>query len=653
MIAQLAGQQSSIPRNIMAGAWSRRFSWGRVAKALIRFVAVFACVGGDANMALAADTALAADAARTTDTVSPERISELILQLGAPRFQLREQAEAELAALGNAAYEAIHESRNHEDIEIRLRARRLVERLQYRFLVDAVPGPLRRFVADFDQQPESTRRQRIDQLALLLPHQGAGLLTRIARFENSDELAQYAALQILAEPLPDDEAVLSQVAEAIVESGGTSQRAPLRWLRTFAKSLHDPAGACEEYESLIEEAENEPIGLGPSRLLAGNSEQATLALRQLKLVLGDTCARAGRQEHALAVYQGLVDGKFDDEEPLITIVDWLLKHKAWQAIVNAAASQDAWFEQAPVLLFGWAEALLQLEQPEASQPIAERAFALLAKRDAYVRYVTAWYLEDQRGLYDWAEKEYRELMKLESAGEREERLRSALRLSEMLHDLQRDGEAGEVLQQVLQESEQEAQLMDMLTSQLGRSEADVRSRMYYFFAAQSQRDGDRESALQHLKDGFKVNPHDVELLIARYRLDQPPPEFHQETRQAVAATARQIRGNIEVYRRQAETAQDPANRLQAMSLLSTELNQLAWLVSNTEGNYREALRCSQRSLEFEPGEAGYLDTLGRSYFSLGDIENAIKAQRTAVQRSPHELQIQRQLTLFESSMNRG
>lgn len=76
-------------------------------------------------------------------------------------------------------------------------------------------------------------------------------------------------------------------------------------------------------------------------------------------------------------------------------------------------------------------------------------------------------------------------------------------------------------------------------------------------------------------------------------------------------------------------------------------NQLAWLVGNTFGDYDEAVRLSQRSLEIRPDYAGYLDTLGRCYYAKGDFENAIKYQSQAVKLDPHSGQIQRQLALFK------
>jgi tetratricopeptide (TPR) repeat protein len=89
---------------------------------------------------------------------------------------------------------------------------------------------------------------------------------------------------------------------------------------------------------------------------------------------------------------------------------------------------------------------------------------------------------------------------------------------------------------------------------------------------------------------------------------------------------------------------------------ATPYNQWAWLISNTEGDYQQAIRYSHRSLELIPAAAGesagasYLDTLGRCYYAAGDLENAVKYQRQAVAKVNYMQIMQRQLELFEKAL---
>ena len=79
-------------------------------------------------------------------------------------------------------------------------------------------------------------------------------------------------------------------------------------------------------------------------------------------------------------------------------------------------------------------------------------------------------------------------------------------------------------------------------------------------------------------------------------------------------------------------------------------NQYAWLVGNTEGDFDEAVRCARKSLELQPEEGGYYDTLAHVYFGKGDLENAVKYQTKAAQLDPHSGLIRGKLELFRKKL---
>ena len=83
--------------------------------------------------------------------------------------------------------------------------------------------------------------------------------------------------------------------------------------------------------------------------------------------------------------------------------------------------------------------------------------------------------------------------------------------------------------------------------------------------------------------------------------------------------------------------------------LAEHYNQYAWLISNTEGDQQQALQYSLRSLELSPNEPALLDTAGRCYFAIGDLENALRVQRRAVKLMPHSPPLTRQLAEFEAA----
>jgi tetratricopeptide (TPR) repeat protein len=139
------------------------------------------------------------------------------------------------------------------------------------------------------------------------------------------------------------------------------------------------------------------------------------------------------------------------------------------------------------------------------------------------------------------------------------------------------------------------------------------------------------------------------LLIARFRFRQADDAFREQTTMAIQSATEAYEREILQYQGQVEEGggvlQDSA---MVQGPLAYRLNEYAWLVSNTSGDFTRARRFSRRSLQIDPGNEAYLDTLGRCYFAEGDLENAIKYQQFACERAPHEQLIRRQLESFIS-----
>jgi tetratricopeptide (TPR) repeat protein len=85
--------------------------------------------------------------------------------------------------------------------------------------------------------------------------------------------------------------------------------------------------------------------------------------------------------------------------------------------------------------------------------------------------------------------------------------------------------------------------------------------------------------------------------------------------------------------------------------LARDCNQLAWLLSKCKSSPEEAVNLSLRSLEFYSDNPAYLDTLGRCYFSAGEINEAVRTQRKAVELAPYDRLMRLQLDEFESALH--
>ncbi len=111
------------------------------------FRKLFCLLSGLVLVSLSAPGAAAQDAAAPSGAAGPATaLGELIQQLGDPSYEARERAEAELASQGLAAEAALLEALKEEDVEIRLRASRILDRVRE----DAFESHLAAFIADVD-----------------------------------------------------------------------------------------------------------------------------------------------------------------------------------------------------------------------------------------------------------------------------------------------------------------------------------------------------------------------------------------------------------------------------------------------------------------------------------------------------------------------
>ena len=85
---------------------------------------------------------------------------------------------------------------------------------------------------------------------------------------------------------------------------------------------------------------------------------------------------------------------------------------------------------------------------------------------------------------------------------------------------------------------------------------------------------------------------------------------------------------------------------------ATANNNYAWLVGNTEGDFDEAIRCSRKSVELQPDEGGYYDTLAHVYFGKGDLKNAVKYEAKAAKLDPHSGLVRIALEQFRKNWRR-
>jgi tetratricopeptide (TPR) repeat protein len=356
--------------------------------------------------------------------------------------------------------------------------------------------------------------------------------------------------------------------------------------------------------------------------------------------------RLGRGDQALAVITRTIDLLDGTREQLLETVEWLIQREAWSLVEQVAERFSDQFNESAILLYRLAEAQQHQGREDLADQTAERA--LEQNEGNHQEHILAAYALQERGLFQWAEREYRYVLQLGPTGSQHD-LRARFLFSEMLHDMRRDLDAAQTLQAAVDAMDGDPNIAH-LARRMGHEPGSIRSRMSYFYGEDFRRREQFDEQRRQLEQGAAADPTDADLLIAMYRASRSDPHWHGKTRELIASAAEDLRQQIRTGQQAVATAQNEELRAIYNRQLAGAKNQFAWLVSNTEGDLEEALRCSQRSLELRPATAAYLDTLSRCYFAKGQYEQAVRVQRQAVKLEPFSGQIRRQLELFESTL---
>jgi len=567
-----------------------------------------------------------------------DQVANLIRELGAGDYASRENAQAKLRRMGLDVFDQLYEALTSDDIEIALRARYVLYGLNVRWAQDGDPLRVKELLRFYGEKSEEERRSLVDQLAKLPENQGLAALCRIARFETSNLLSKHAALSVMQRKPNAGATAIASVSQSITASLGTSRREAAHWLRVYVSTLTDPLAGLQQW-ARITDKEEQTLHNTPDR-------SSPELVRDLLRWRADLLDRLGREEERLAVILKTIDLLDGTRQQLLDAVDWLLERRAWSTIEEVAKRFPERFQESTVLLYRLAETQSQSGRHEEAERTADQA--LKSNQDNHHEHLLAAYSLQERGRFEWSDREYRFVVG-HFPPSSQEGLQARIMFSEMLHDLLREKEAGEALRDAVVAMEKDENVR-YLVARLGREPGSIPSRMHYFLAEHARLSGDLKQHVEHLKTAIGHDATDADVLIAIYRASEKDPVWRKETLELIRQAASQFRDEAVEYERQA--AEAPTEDIRAMyhRELATAHNQLAWLVSNTEGDYDEALRASQRSLELRPETAGYIDTLARCFYAKGDYKNAVLHQSHAVELDPHSAQIRRQLEFFRQAL---
>jgi tetratricopeptide (TPR) repeat protein len=569
---------------------------------------------------------------------SDSLITHWIKELGAEQYARREKAQNELRRLGLAAFEALHEAQDHEDVEIALRARYLVHSMAIQWARDDDPSEVRDLLRGYVDKPNEERRGVMDQLSKLPDLQGLPALCRLARFETANLLSKQAALLVLQRGLTAEPPRAARLAGELARELGPSRRTAVRRIERLVDTLKGPTPP--DWDAVVREEE---------RAFRETPEKSSPQIvRDLLRWHAALLEREQRPQEALAAVMRSIELLDGTAEQLLEMADWLIERKAWALVDRLAQRFPERFADQVALSYRLAEAQLRQGRHDLAEQTVQRILQM--RIENHMEHTRTAFALQERGLFEWAEREYRRVIQAGPPGAAHDVQARSL-LGEMLHDQGRELPAAEVLQGAVDVLDKNPRAAETVVRG-GRDPGTLRSRMHFFYAEHFRAAGDKPKQLEHLKQGAKHDAGDADLLIAMYRAQPDDHEWRSAVRKHIQQAAKTFRDQIQQVQQQSTQVDNEEVREVFNHQLALFCNQLAWLIGNTEGDYEEAVRLSRKSLELRPNTAGYLDTLGRCYYAKGDYENAVKYQSRAVELDPHSGLMRRQLELFQRALER-
>lgn len=585
-------------------------------------------------------------------TTTDAEITKLIEDLGADSYFVRTRAKETLQQLGLEAFDDLHGAQFHPDNEIAMAARFLVSSLMVSWSKESDPPEVREALSEYGAQDEVERKSRIDMLAELPEKKGLMALVRLARFETSLRLSRLSALAAMRQPIGGEPAQRRRSVEQILETLGDSERRSAEWLRIYAQDLDSGSYSVDSWRNLIAR-QREQVETAATD--ASNRE----SVLELVRICASRAARADLRDEAIGLATDNIDLIAPTTRDLIDACSWAIDQNLHPFVLQLQQSHRRIFDQDPILLYGAAESQVaagnqadaDLLAVQASKirplPIDDEARDKLQPKEieemAQTHRTIAGTLK-QRGLFRWAEREYRlvieslEVDKTPAAAARDE-------LSQLLGELERHQDVVDLLTPLVDRLEKDAKLQQKLNNMFFSINR-TKSNLLFHQAQVLLAKGEKEAARPLLRNAFERYRINIDILIAMYRLDGDE------------AWNKRVRRELDLARRQSELMVQQS-KLRAKQFgkifedkVADAYNQYAWLIANTEGDYEKALDYSLKSLEVrteEESTGARLDTCARCYFAVGDIEKAIVTQKRAIKLMPHSPPLKRQLKEFEAA----
>ncbi len=575
-----------------------------------------------------------------------------IEKLGDESYAQRVRAKNELRRMGLMAFDLLHNASTHDDSEVAIAARHLISSMEVSWATESDPQAVREVLEGYGtSRKEAERKTRIDRLAQLPDRIGLGALCRLVRFESSLRLSRDAALLVMQQPLLGSPAARAHSADTIIGQLGTNQRSASVWLKVYADDLRRGVYDADRWRKLIEKERS---------LVDGRRSLQTDADAVLELVR--VCAvraqSAQNDDEAMRLALETLSMVPPGRNSSIEAATWALDHQLYAVVKKMQERQPIPFSKEPLLLYAVAEAHQVEGDQEQAEQIAGQALAinsLPAKHSdeaqkmsvdakdniAFKHQVIARTLRN-RGQFKWAIREFQHII---DSLDVDVVIAATTRwqMAELLGDLQSHQAVLDTLQPIQDRmrSDNEYELR-LRNTKISAAALDVRLNLHQGLLLSQQ--GKHAEAQQPLLEALRASGRNADIVIAMHRLpgDQ---KWQDRVKREIEAMTAMFEEQVLADERDYRESNSPNNT----DNLAGSLNDYAWLVSNTFGDQRKALRYSLRSLELQPDDPMLLDTCGRCYFALNDLQNAVAKQARAAELAPEQPEVQRQLAEFKAA----
>ena len=574
------------------------------------------------------------------DSISQQKVAELIAQLGDTNYAIRESATQQLRMIADHAIDQLLDAADQSnDLETALRAQWILETVS--LIGPDDPPEVADLLKNFSSRSLSQQISALSRLIRLEENAGIKPLARLIRTNRSARTSYLAALILLQEWRPADP-YWPQLAAQIPDKLKISQRPAavlIKSLVNFSQVADNPENKLDQKQDAFENLETALenfLELTPFNTQTFGSNTTTRGVNDLAreiVVRCHACAalQAGFPDRGVAVAKELFEfiPKNSDKYQLATadVLFWAAHCGLANLVNHLPESLQATIENQAITLYAAARCEQSNGNETLANEMAQRAFALGS--DKTNEQMLAAVRLDHWGLVDWADREYRRVITAPTLSA-QQIIPFSIQWAELLNDFDRCEEASAILQDVLTGSHGTIKNIRVMDS-LGYSKEALAARQRFFLSRADKEKNKRKSERQALDKALDEYPEEIDTLIAYYHF----PGLLAADKERIVGL---IQGALKKLQQRIDREPDEPN----------PYNEYAWLVANTEGDLLRATRYSKRSLNLDFDSASFLDTLAHCYAAAGNRNEAIRCQVVALRKDPGSNTIQKNLQKFLS-----